>query len=71
MAFENVCDGIEARFRYVIGWLAQMIQQPQTKPGIALVLRGEEGVGKTLVGEAIGALFPAHYVKISQPRHRT
>lgn len=33
-----------------------MIQNPGTKPGIAFLLRGPQGTGKTMFGEFIGKL---------------
>jgi hypothetical protein len=31
---------------YVLDWMAQIVQQPGVKPGIALLLKGDEGCGK-------------------------
>jgi hypothetical protein len=47
----NVCDGDEAIFKWVWAFFADMVQRPRDKPGVALVLRGGRGVGKTIVGE--------------------
>lgn len=68
---DNVCRGVDAHFRWVVGFFAQMIQQPGKKPGVALVLRGGQGVGKSLVGEYVGLMFPRHHVVVSQPEHLT
>jgi hypothetical protein len=38
---------------------------------VALVLRGGQGVGKTKVGETIGALFPRHWMLVDSPRYVT
>lgn len=68
---ENVCAGNADHFRWVIGFFAQMVQRPGEKPGVALVLRGGQGTGKSIVGQCVGSLFPAHHVVVSQPDHLT
>ncbi|MBB4287621.1 primase-helicase family protein [Roseospira goensis] len=65
----NVCDGDEGLYRWVFAWFAQMVQEPEKKPGTALVLRGGMGTGKTIVGEIVGSLFAHHYVLVDQPQH--
>ncbi|THF59858.1 primase-helicase family protein [Ollibium composti] len=66
---ENVCRGDEHNFNWLVGWLAQMVQQPSEKPGVAVVLRGGRGVGKTIVGEYVGAMmYRRNYVQITQPK---
>ena len=35
-------------FGYILDWLAHVVQKPHEKPGVALVLRGTEGIGKSL-----------------------
>lgn len=69
--FENVCRESVPLYDWVWGWFAQLVQQPQIKPGTSLVLRGGQGVGKTKVGEVIGSLLGRHYVQVSEPRFVT
>lgn len=65
----NVCRGEEGLFKWFIAWLAQMVQQPSEKPGVAVVLRGGRGTGKTIVGEYVGAmLHRRNYVQIAQSK---
>jgi len=66
---ENVCSGDEALFAWVLGWFAQLVQRPWEKLGTALVLRGQQGTGKTIVGEIVGSLLGAHYQLVSDPRY--
>jgi hypothetical protein len=66
---ENVCAGDKALARWVEGWMAHMIQRPWEKPGTALVLKGAPGVGKSVVGEILGALIAQHYVTVADPSH--
>lgn len=66
------CGGDEATFAWVWGWFAQLVQRPGDKPGTALALRGEEGCGKSIVGEAVGKLLGArHYWQVASPRYVT
>ena len=66
---ENVCSGDEQLFAWVLGWFAQLVQRPWEKLGTALVLRGQQGTGKTIVGEIVGSLLGAHYQLVSDPRY--
>lgn len=68
---ENVCQGNEDHFAWVMGWFAHMIQYPQTKLGTALVFRGPQGVGKSIVGDEIGKLLGRHYRPVASERFVT
>jgi len=67
----NVCREDDELFRYLIGWMAHLVQRPRNRAGIALVLRGRKGTGKTKVGEVLGSLFAAHYFLIDDARYLT
>jgi len=69
--FENVCQGNERHFSWVMGWFAQMIQDPQTKLGTSLVFRGPQGTGKSIVGDEIGKLLGRHYRPVASERFVT
>ncbi len=68
---DNVCDGNNALFDWVVGWFAHIFKSPADKSGTSLVLRGEMGVGKTKVGEVIGSLLGEHFVLAPEPRYVT
>jgi hypothetical protein len=68
---DNVCRGDESLYKWVIGWFADIVQHPGKKIGTSLVLRGKQGVGKTIVGVTFGSLFGVHYVAVSEPRYIT
>ena len=59
---EVICCGGNRRYNWVMGWFAQIVQQPDNKLGTSLVLRGPEGAGKTIVGKVLGSLLGPHYV---------
>lgn len=68
---ENVCRGNDEHYHYLIRWYAHLFQQPGDKPGVAVAVRGEKGVGKSKVTEAIAALLGPHAVTVSQRSHVT
>jgi hypothetical protein len=68
---ENVCDGDRAKYLWLFGWFADLFQNPEKKPGTAVVLRGNQGVGKSIVGAAFGKLLGSHYVQTGSGRFVT
>lgn len=68
---ENVAQGDESLERWIWAWFAQMFQQPGNKVGTSLALRGKQGTGKTVIGQHMGALFPAHYKLVDDSRYVT
>jgi len=51
-------------YTYVIKWLCHIILRPWIKTGVALVLVGSEGCGKSMIISAIGQLFGTHYLQV-------
>jgi hypothetical protein len=68
---DNVCRGDRGHYHWIVGWFSHIIQHPQEKTGTSLVLRGEQGVGKTIVFEQVGSLLGPHYIKVASPRYIT
>jgi uncharacterized protein DUF5906 len=68
---DNICSDNREHFLWVMGFLAHMVQKPEEKPGVSLVLRGPEGVGKGFFANWIGKLCLHHFVVISQASHLT
>ncbi len=66
---ENVCQGNEVHFQYLLDWLADGVQHLSRRPGVGLVLRGGEGTGKSTLARHYGALFGPHCRVVSQARH--
>ncbi|KQP11179.1 hypothetical protein ASF28_09040 [Methylobacterium sp. Leaf99] len=67
----NVCGGDQALFRWTFGYFAHIFQRPRERLGVALVMRGGQGSGKTIVGATIGSLIPAHYFLVDSERYLT
>lgn len=61
--FGVVANGDEKAYRWVMSWCADILQAPGSKPGTCLVLVGEQGAGKTFLGECVlgPILGPTHF----------
>lgn len=68
---EIICRGDEACFRYLMGWLAHMVQFPEEKPGVAAVVRGKKGAGKDTIAVYFARILKHHYMMVSQAEHLT
>jgi hypothetical protein len=67
----NICEGDRTLFNYVFAWCAHIVQRPRERIGIAMVLCGKMGTGKSKFGEVIGSLFPGHYYQVDDARYVT
>ena len=52
-----ICAGNRDHFRWLLAWLAQIVQEPWHKPGTAVVLIAKKGAGKSFFGKKIRKLF--------------
>jgi phage/plasmid-associated DNA primase len=64
--YEIWCKGNQRHYAYTIAWLADIVQNPRQKPGVALVLIGEEGTGKSLPCDEFGQIFGSHFVTLER-----
>lgn len=58
-----VANGNEAIYNWVLDWLADIFQHPASPKGTALVLVGEEGIGKGVFVTMLQPLLGRHYIK--------
>jgi hypothetical protein len=65
---DHVCRGNGERFDWVMGWMAHTVQRPWEKPGTAIVMKGVQGAGKSIVAQHFGALMRHHHVTVYTPR---
>jgi len=65
----NICKGDEDLYDYVINWMADAIQNPGIRPGVALVIRGKQGVGKGVFVNEFRRLFGPHSIQVTQTSH--
>jgi hypothetical protein len=66
---EVVCDGDLAAYNYLTAWMARMVQHPDAPGEVAIVLRGKEGVGKSVVGKLLRRIAGQHGLAVSSPKH--
>lgn len=64
-----ICAGNMGYLKYLLSWLADMIQNPENKKGTAVVLVGGQGIGKSFFAEQVSKLFGQHSITISSARH--
>lgn len=65
---EIVCAGDDSLYDYLIGWMARLVQEPNRPGEVVPVLRGRQGAGKSVVGNAICRMFGQHAMAVSSPR---
>ncbi len=66
---EIVCDGNPELIEYFYNWCAYTLQNPAKPAGAALVLRGEKGAGKGILGHFLSAIWGKHGMHISNGAH--
>lgn len=54
-----ICDGDENGYAYLFNYLSHMLQFPEERPTVTIVLRGNQGTGKSAFGYMIGRLLGA------------
>ena len=69
MIQDVLASGNEEHARYIIQWLAHLVQRPHKSPGVAIVFRGAQGVGKGTLGRAIMRMMRPHAMQITNPKH--
>ena len=56
---------------YVMKWFAHTIQKPGQPVGVALILRGAEGSGKSIILTTLGSLHGRHFVHLTNQNELT
>jgi hypothetical protein len=64
-----ICSGNEEYFRYLMAWFAQIRRTWERKTGTAIVLRGEQGTGKSIAIWMFGRLLGQHYKIANNERY--
>lgn len=63
-----ICSNNKTTYKYLVEWMAHMIQKPEEKPSVAIVMKAVQGAGKGSVIEPllqIAAEFGTHETGIS------
>lgn len=67
---EVVCAGDNNVYRWLMSWQANLLQDPANKPGTAIVLRGEQGIGKSFFVSCIGNILGKNsFMEVNDPEH--
>lgn len=64
-----ICNGDEAKYQWLILWMAHMVQRPGEKPGTAVICRGEGGTGKGTFGALLMRLASPHCKQLEKEAH--
>jgi hypothetical protein len=64
-----VCKGNVDHYQYLIGWLANAVQNPNRPGQTAIVLKGDQGTGKGVFIKGFGSLFGRHFLQVSDSKH--
>lgn len=67
--FDVICDGDSGLFDYLIKYLAHMLQKPEEKPGIAIVMLSTEGCGKGSMFALLSAIWTRTTLEVSDVDH--
>lgn len=60
-----ICLGNPDLYLYVRRWMAHAVQKPWEIPGVAIVMRGLQGIGKGKFVEWFGELFGLHFLPVA------
>ena len=60
---EVICDNNDELYKYLLGWIASMIQNPGVKNETALILKGLQGIGKNRFTDVISELLAGYSCK--------
>lgn len=66
---DNVCSGNPEYYNYLVGWMARLVQEPDSPGEVAVVLRGGRGTGKSFFAKMFGRLFGRHFLQVSDSKH--
>jgi uncharacterized membrane protein YeaQ/YmgE (transglycosylase-associated protein family) len=67
----NICAKDRVHYKYLIGWIAKMIQEPGTAGQVAVVLIGGRGTGKSFLGNCLCDLLGHHAQHVTGSEHVT
>jgi hypothetical protein len=69
---QNIAGRDSKIYQYVMAWMAEIVQNPGGKrPGVSLVLRGKQGVGKGCLADYFGKILGNHFLHVTQASQLT
>jgi hypothetical protein len=60
-----ICNGAPKVFDYLLKFLAHMVQKPEEKPGVMIVLLGGQGTGKGMFFNLLRGIWPSTTLQVS------
>ncbi len=67
LAQKHICQEQRVTYEYLLDWLAHLIQKPEQKPSVAIILNGEQGTGKGALVEPMLRIFGSHAARTNGP----
>lgn len=64
-----ICKNDTTNFQYLIAWMAHLVQKPEEKVGVAVIIRGLKGTGKGKFLQQFGSLFGNHFMEVANGEH--
>lgn len=64
-----LCGSDPVLFRYLMGWMARLLQHPDEQGEVAVVMKGKEGTGKGTLAKALKRIIGHHALAISNGKH--
>jgi hypothetical protein len=64
-----ICSSAADQYDYLIRWIARMLQHPAEQGEVAVILKGQEGVGKGTLAKPLMRIFGQHGLSIFQAVH--
>ncbi|WEM42250.1 DUF5906 domain-containing protein [Photobacterium sp. DA100] len=62
---EVICAGDEASYSYLLGWMAHLVQKPDEKPSVAVVMKAVEGTGKGTMVDPLAKILGPHFTHVN------
>ena len=68
---QAICGGDEQVYKYLMQWLAHMLQKPDEKPSVAVLMKSVEGTGKGTMVRPLEQILGQHFVQLNGDEHLT
>lgn len=62
---KTICNGNDQAYQYVLGWLAHLVQKPDEKPSVAIVLKAIPGTGKGSMVKPISQIMGMYGIQVN------
>ncbi|MEZ9303138.1 primase-helicase family protein [Vibrio breoganii] len=65
-----ICSGNDEDYKYLLAWMAHIVQKPEQKSGVCVVLKSEaRGTGKSTVSVLLERLLGQHAMRVQDGKH--